>query len=230
MTLTNKNVSETYLNSRIIIAATLKGPIGSLAESLAYYPGLEQLSRGGTLKYELGAGRGSDSFYRFEFARGYVALEIYSKHSPVYLMREALLRLLSMMAFTKGFYSFDVSSLFPYLVAALAGNQIGEEMRVCSTGNGERDGDANIVLSKRIIALRNENSELKSDYSALANETELLIARVIVAESAFTNSLERISEKYAIPIERLRKALDRIAALGYRVTRANGNLFELVKT
>ncbi|MEM3405239.1 MAG: hypothetical protein QXZ01_02845, partial [Candidatus Micrarchaeaceae archaeon] len=86
-----------------------------------------------------------------------------------------------------------------------------------------------ITLSKRIILLQRENAKLGSEREALSKEVESLTARIIIAESAFTNDLAKISEKYNLPIERLKNALGHLQAYGYRVAQLNGSLFSLVK-
>ncbi|MEM3555020.1 MAG: hypothetical protein QXU79_04335 [Candidatus Micrarchaeaceae archaeon] len=144
-------------------------------------------------------------------------------------MHEALLRILSMMAFTESFYSYDVSSLFPYLIAVLAEKQISGYIQNAAIGPGQYGVDPSITLSKRIILLQRENAKLGSEREALSKEVESLTARIIIAESAFTNDLARISEKYNLPIERLKNALGHLQAYGYRVAQLNGSFFSLVK-
>jgi len=109
-------MSSFCINARVISS------IAAIRKKLESYPGLSLIAQGTSLKYELSSGA-PDYFYVLELGKNSLCFFIYSLSSPLYLLHDALLKLLNVLVILYDDYFVDVKSLFPYLAAVLARQQ-----------------------------------------------------------------------------------------------------------
>ncbi len=214
-----------YLNSAIIVRAEAKCRLSTIEKAMEGYPSARAIRRGTSLLYSIE--EDSDRCYEIELSQSYMRLGIFSESSPLYFMKDAMLKLLSICSFLQGKYSVDISSIFPYLIELLADGQIGHYREV-SAGIQYPQSDSYIVLAKRINFLRAEKSALEAKLKSATAEADNLLEGILVSEAVKApSSIDALSEKYKVSARSFSLALENLKKKGWKVIN-NGSLFTLV--
>lgn len=226
-----KDDGKRLLTSSIGAEAMLLTSTRSVEEKMSRYPGLAQTGRGTALRYVFDCGNGS--FYSIELGRDRVSVCIHSPQSPLYLMRDALLRLLSVLQLLSDDYEVRAKALIPHVVAVLARQQIehyaseidakgaGRALQVC--------GETDLALARRIRLLLKENAELSAARSSLSSKIGSLAAKLVLFECGRDPSVSSISKETGLGRDEVMGALAGIRGLGYRAIFKNADRFELVR-
>ena len=219
-----------YLDSAIILQAKLNCRLSSIAKAMEAYPGVYLTQSGTSLLYSIG-GEADDHYYTIELSSSYIRLAIYSEYSPIYLMKEALLRLMSIISFLNDRYNVNISSIFPYLVELIADGQLNYYSGIISSISGRETSDSYIVLAKRVNYLKAENSRLQSELSESNERIGSMLEWLLILEGMHSAaSIEKLSEKYKVRKEEIEAALKRLQSKGYKVIYNSKDLFTLVGT
>ncbi len=164
-----------YLMSRLRLEGKLHNT-GRLEQLLELYPMLHCVGYGNELRYFIDEPDISSRFYIAEFCDKGIAIEIYSKSTPLMFLREGMLRMLSLASFVGTVYEFDIKSIFPYLIDILAKDKL--EYYFKPTMHSESRG-SEIVLSRRILNLLKENYTLKNNVASTEKTTTNLILMLL---------------------------------------------------
>lgn len=221
--------NEGYLTSRIVVAARLTSRMSSVKSALESYPSIRPIGEGTSLAYLLNDNETKDHFYSIEFAKDCITLNIYSKQTPVLFFQEALLRLLSLAQITAKYYEVSVSSLYPYLVIAIAGQQAISLMRPERGKMEKREEVADQILSKRLIYLGKENGELKEKNRRVIEKLRRVILKAVITTSVGDSSIESIARNLGLGKVEVLDALSDAKELGYKAIYANKDRFSLVR-
>ncbi len=215
-----------YLTSRIQVAAELSGRISTIKGCLEAYPGLRLVGDGTSLRYELADEGVGDRFYSIELGKNQISLTICSRQTPVLFMQEAMLRLLAVMQITSEHYRVDISSLYPYLIMTIANQQIGSVM---ARTEAAQEDSSDLILSKRIISLMKENTELKEESERLAARFRKLVQRAIVLSSTGNTSTADLERDLSLSKDELSLALSGMRQAGYNPVYLGRDRFSLVR-
>lgn len=214
-----------YLISRIPLKARSVFGISAIRKRLGLYPSLTPLSYGTSLRYALGSMQ-SDHFYLLAFSREGILLEVYSKTSPLYLLGDALLRLLSVLALLEGLCSVELESLYPYMIWALG----RQHLECVSEEPAEREEQgSDIVLAKRIIMLSREKSELGKKAERWHSAARQILARLIASRYGAGFAVDDVAHETGLSEETVREALRLMPTLGYKTLNMDGKTFSLVR-
>lgn len=207
---------------KIPLRAKLNCSLTKLIATLSNYPNLHLFSKGTELRYAIDCG---SNFYLFRFGPDYIIEEVYSGDSPIYHLTEALIRMMSVVAYLGDSYSVRVESIFPYLISALAGKQIESGLPKPQAKSG-----SDLILAKRIMQIKSSFEKLQSENALLRKETARLLFHLILAESAKGpfNS-QAVSKKYSVDGLAIKNALGISGSLGYRVVSQNPESLILVR-
>ncbi|MDE1850236.1 MAG: hypothetical protein KGH54_00370 [Candidatus Micrarchaeota archaeon] len=198
-----------YISMKIPLRAELKGRFADLAEALGAYPNLQLCSKGTELKYAIDCGI---NLYLFTFGRSHIVEEVFSTDSPVYHLRDALLRMLSVMAYLGDLYAVRIESIFPYLIAALREKQMEIQIPKAQSKPG-----SDLILAKRIIELADLSEQQKRQNGLLEQQCARLLFHLVLSESAKGPfSKQSISKKYNADERSINRALALAPSFGYR--------------
>ncbi len=215
-----------YLFSVISVELTSHPDISAVRDRLGFYPQL-RLERSGTaLLYTIDQDRGGDHFYTLEVTGSRISLTIYSARTPVFFIQEAVLRMLGMVQTLSGICEIRLESLYPYLIAALTQQEIYSMLPKQET---RASLSSDIVLSRRLIRLMNENSEMRDERKKLDESFNRAIIRWAALEAYRKCTVADIASRFGIEEKRVIDALDGAEREGYRVAHSGRDTFTLVR-
>ncbi|MDE1861120.1 MAG: hypothetical protein KGH72_05405 [Candidatus Micrarchaeota archaeon] len=192
------------------------------------YPGLELAAEGDDmLTYCINCNWSMDTSYKFEFRRDSVAIELSSAVSPVYFTNDALTMLVDIILFLRDCYVVGLDDLAPYLIEALSAQQLNGYLKNFNLKEHEHGGD--VILSKRILALSDENGALKRDLQNKTEQAMLLLKRLIASSYNYNASIEAIEAEVHVGRKEIREALNGISEIGYRVVYSSRDKFSVIK-
>ena len=216
-----------YLMSSFCINARVISSIAAIRKKLESYPGLSLIAQGTSLKYELSSGA-SDYFYVLELGKNSLCFFIYSLSSPLYLLHDALLKLLNVLVILYDDYFVDVRSLFPYLAAVLARQQY-RTFSIGDASKSEHNSEVDYVLAKRVSALLSENYMLKRELDKCASRAKRTALMLIIAESAHNANVKQMADLLGVSKDGLLELIASLPELGYKAVYRGADEFELVK-
>ncbi len=219
------------LFSRIPIRAVLNTSLSKLKNKLSYYPALEIISDGSCPRYAAKREANDEKWHVFEFSKKHIAIETYSKISPFYSMDESLLKLLSISSFLSQEYSFDIASLFPYIIAALI-NGRGKVQKITATnrtGVAACSG-ADLILAKRINELHGEVEQLRAENGKMESVVDKLTFEIMLSEGISKEcSIKALEGKYGINRKCIDEAIGLLKSNGYGLVYSSKDTFMVVK-
>ncbi len=189
--------------SRLRLSGTLHG-VKKLQNMLEAFPSLRQLSYGTALRYLIDEPDAQSKFYIAEFAKDFIAVEIYSRKAPTILMKEGMLRLLSLASFTSSVYEFDIKSIFPYLIDLLA---IEKTSYLPGTIKAVEIHGPELVLSKRILQLKGENQLLREKEASMGRTMTNIAAMLLRTNYRGVCRVSSISSETGLGEDDVRSAL-----------------------
>ncbi|MDE1804890.1 MAG: hypothetical protein KGH59_03870 [Candidatus Micrarchaeota archaeon] len=219
---------DSRLVMRIPISASLRPTIANLKKELSEHPALSLVSEGTELSYL--SKRGADGeFYLFRFGREYIVAERYSRLSPIYSLRESLLSLMGIISFLGDSYEVRLGSIFPYLIHALASQDLAVPGPKMDSRLPEKKSD--IILAKRIIGLHSELAEAKSEVSKRDSTACSLLAHLAVHDSSSGRiEMSEFARRYGAS-ERLLKGMEaNLSSMGYRLIRHEADKASVVRS
>lgn len=216
-----------YLLMRVPLRAKLTCSIRDVKEILENHPDLVLIKNSPELRYTTLEDE-IDHFYTFEFGKEHIIAEVYSKESPIYLMREILLRLLSLLAILGDSYKVDIESIFPYIAIELSSNQISSYINNIEQPRKQNESD--IILAKRILELNNKNRALSEELEKYKNQTTVLLSYLIIQIGMQKSlDLKEIEKKYNVNKEHVDSAIICIQNFGYKTVNLGANKINVVK-
>lgn len=217
--------------SKIKVRANLISSIRSVKHKLKFYPGLEQVKDGNMPSYMLKCNKSEERFYTLELDKESISMSIYAHTSPMYFLREAVLRLLSVMELIKKEYEFYFEDLYPYLILVLAREQISNYTERIATMNRttERTDDVDILLAKKVILLTRESAGLRKVLLGVEEKSRKLLVNLIVQRQGANCDIDILTKEIGVGREEIIKALSQTKELGYRAVYKSKGRFELVR-
>jgi hypothetical protein len=214
------------LFSRIEVSAELKGSASAIKRELQAYHGLRLVREGTVLAYEI-VPDDDEHHYSVEFGTDKIALCIYSRKTPMLFIREALLRLVALLQLTSCCYDVGLHTLYPYLVLALAGEQLSSLKPETKAQNIRA---ASIVLAKRLVRLISENRDTKKENVELASKLHKTILKTIAISGRSRIDAKGIASELGIEESDITDALATAGDAGYKVANYGDGAFSLVKS
>ena len=215
------------LISRIEAKATIKTNMHSVGLKLDNFPWAKQTSYGSVLRYAISANEFNDRAYVLELAADRITLIISASYSPTYLIKEALLRLISICLILSEDYLIDPSGLFQHMTIALNNSNIPQPSPDNIRPNFNRAAD--IILSKRIIDLSNLTKALESDLRNTRMKLIDAVSRLLVCKYSAGFKIKSASTELCIAENLLGEAIDHLKISGYRVLAGREGLIEIVR-
>ncbi len=217
---------KSYLFSRISVGAKPMSSFARIKECLRPYPSMELERDGNSLAYVIGEKDGRDHFFLLELDKESIAVSIYSKHTPMRHLQEAMLRLLGVLHTLSSCYDVEMNSLYPYLIMTIAEQQL-DTMQYARSQT--RDAIPDTILSRRLMATLSENASLKEERSKLAETLKRVVLRAVVLSSFSDHSVGSIAGRLGIGKKEVVAALDGAESAGYRVVSTGKGTFKLVR-
>ncbi len=215
-----------YLFSSISVNAVLISGFAKIKRCLVPYPGMT-LERDGTkLLYSMSAAEGEDHFFLLELGKESISMSIYSRLTPMRFIQEAMLRLLGVMQTLSDCYKIEIGSVYPYLIMTIAEQQLDMLQRE-SKHTGMELPD--IILSKRLIAVMNENLTLVEARDRIEKNFKRVVLKAVLLSGLTDYSIESIAGRLGIEKKEVTEALDGAESMGYRVVNAGRGTFNLVR-
>ena len=215
-----------YLLSRIKVNGHLLTSIQAMREKLSNYPQLRQANSTDGLKYVIESGT-EETFYTISLQKDALLFDVYSKVSPLYMMHEVLLRIMSIAAVLSEDYEFEMRGLFPYIVKVLVDQVPKRPMPEATFVPGIVTED--LILSKRINWLNKENMKLQKDLSLCRTKLLRALALLIINKYGTCIDPGRIAKEIGIDIEEIDKAMEFMPELGYKTLPVGHEKFKVIK-
>jgi hypothetical protein len=222
----NNDLGKGYLLSRMEVSARLLTRMASVKRTLALYPNLKPLRSGTCLEYLLDDGEARDHFYLIRIDNTSATLAIYSKTTPLYLIQEAVLRFLSIIQTIGRDYEVCLSSLYPYLILALASQQMRRTLLEEPPAQRE---NSDILLARRLIQLMKDNKRLREVYGAELGKSRKLLQTLVVLEGEGGAGIGEITKSIGLSREEIAGILPSLHEIGYKAISINSDRFNLVK-
>lgn len=215
--------SKLALVTRLPIKAKLNVTRRALLDLLRSYPKLVPISYGKEIGYYV---ENNQEIFVFYFSDEYIIHEIYSPTSPVYHLRQSLLRLLGILLFLGSAYYVDLQNLSPYLISELSKKEIDST----NTSRIVNSDGPYQILSKRIISLLNDleslSAKLEKNQSSLINAIAILILK---EPQNGTLSSKELSAKYFVDENLVVSSLEMLPKFGYKPVMYGAGRFSLVE-
>lgn len=216
-----KDRGRMYLSSRIILDARLMSSMRSVRSRLSSYPAMRQVSTGTRLSYLIEGEGNDEKFHTLELEAGRVILTTNSSSSPTYLMKDSLLKILSISMVLSEDYEIDLRGLLPYLTLVLSSS----EMLLRDSGPANFNRNADILLSKRVIELINQKNVLEASAARLRSGLISSISALIICKYGKGFTPAGMSKELRVGQEVIDGAIDSLRSRGYRIISSkNGNL------
>ncbi len=209
-----------YLSSTIPLKSTLLTSIESAKRHMSSYPS-SRLLPGRYPKYLIKQGDGP--FYMVVLKEDEVLFTTYSDTSPLYFLRDTLLRLLSVMAMLSEDYSIKANGLFPYFIKSLSGQSPQKPLQRCS-----HDRVPEFMLSKRIVCLLNENKALRLQANTLQQDLMRITSELILSKYSYNSSAAKIAMETKLDASYVSKVLESLRQNGNRIMPSKGGNFNIV--
>lgn len=215
-----------YLLSRIEVSARLLTRMASVRRTLALYPNLRPVRSGTCLEYVIDDGEVRDHFYLVRIESTSATLVIYSKTTPLYFIQEAVLRFLNIIQVIGRDYEVRLPGLYPYLILALAGQQMRRTLLEEASVQKE---NPDILLARRLIQLMKENKRLREMHTAELGRSRRLLQTLVVIEGSGGAGIEEITENTGLSKADILGVLPSLHEIGYKAIRMTSDKFNLVK-
>jgi hypothetical protein len=215
-----------YLLSRIEVSARLLTRMGSVRRTLDLYPNLKPVRSGTCLEYLLDDGEARDHFYLIKIDNTSAKLAIYSKTTPLYFIQEAVLRFLNIIQVIGSDYEVRLSSLYPYLILALASQQM---RRTLLEEPPTKRENSDILLSRRMIQLMKDNKRLRELYGAELGKSRKLLQFMVILEGSGGAGIGEITKNTGLSRDEIAGILPSLHEIGYKAISINSDRFNLVK-
>lgn len=187
------------------------------------YPNAKLLHSGSKNCYLIHA-NSQDVFYTIELCDKSINFTTYSTISPLYSIKESLLRLLAIAALLSEDYSIEIEGLFPYLIHVLSKSEPSAREI-----HGDNVLNPQVVLSKRIVELLSINQKLKSDAESLSKTVASATSQLILSKYSFNSNPKQISSETGIDPAHITSAISSLKQSGNRlIYNKNGN-FDIVR-
>ncbi len=219
-----------YLSSRICIGAE---PLTSLAKAkatLSCYPHLKKVSEGSSPSYLLDIEGITDRFYTMQISRDGITVTLNSRSSPSYLMKEHILRSLSIVMALSEDYRADLSCMLPYIIEALNRELLPARPERQAHTNQSASDSIDAMLSRRIIGLLKECDTLNQRAKRLDSLSVDLMSRLILQRYASGYNAAKISSELGVETSAVSRSMKHLERIGYRQISGKDGTFELVKT
>ena len=218
--------AEEFLCMRIPLRAKLKSTLKSLKSDLRPHPNMVLVSEGSELVYL--AKIGGTDYCLFKFGTSYLVEEIYSKLSPVYIMRESILRFLGILAFVDENYDIEFRDIFPYLAAELS-NPIPQNIvpKITVQSNYRV---AELLLARRVTQLQSQLDQSNSKIQQLEAQKSIFLSHLLLKEAEIGETgMDKFLKKYGVNVSNLNDLDPYLFKLGYRTIGVGTGRINLVK-
>ena len=218
--------ADEFLCMRIPLRAKLKSNLNSLKSYLYPYPNLVLVSEGAELVYL--AKIGGTDYCLFKFGASYLVEEVYSKASPVYLMRESILRFIGILAFIDEKYDVEFRGLFPYLASELS-NPIPKTIvnKITAQSNYRV---TELLLARRVTHLQGQLDQSNSKIQQLKEQNSLFLSHLLIKEAELGDTgVDQFLKKYSVGVSDLNYLGPYLSKLGYRALGVGTGRINLVK-
>ncbi len=142
--------------------------------------------------------------------------------------RDMLLRLLSIFSKVGQHYQISLSDIYADLVESLAKGQIGYYLNRISETNKNEYSD--IILAKRIIGLKAENTMINAKYVQAKDKLARLAPEIIIAKHGHETTMQEITVQTGLSIEEVKTALNELPKMGYKVLESRNRKLSVMKT
>ncbi len=211
------NNSSFVFSSSVVISGSSSATIYEIRKRLGIYPGFKLISSGTRLKYLINnAAEEKRRIYTLEVDRSQIRLTLHSSVIEPELDVEPMLRLLNVSQILSDLYTFDISTVFPYIIAILSKDKLYYSKR--SLKEPIRNGE-NIehVLAKRIIHLLIDKNTLQDELHSSSLVLQRLLSKLIVIEYEGKKiSINEIAEKYGVEKRLVEDAIRGLDKVGYK--------------
>ncbi|MEM3781506.1 MAG: hypothetical protein QXT43_00895 [Candidatus Micrarchaeaceae archaeon] len=219
-----------YLMSGMHVRINMRKPLAYADSLIAKYPGFVLIGKGSKLDYMLAPeSENPDHFYTVSITKDEITLLIFSKASPLYFFSEAVLRLVNVLQFLASVCTADLSSIYSYIVMALAQRQLSFAVSHASQNVQHAEQDAlSALLSARVKQLLAENFELKRKEAESGLFARRALALLVVSCFGGVSSVSEVAAKTGFGVQAIREAISYMPSIGYRAVFRGSDRFELV--
>lgn len=224
------NKKESYIFSKVSISGRALSSLEEIKISLLDHPGVSLMYSGEILRYSIKTQDFTDRYFILEISKSNISITIYSATSPVFFLKEAILKLLLILSFIKAYYSIELSEFYPFIMEILSKDTFSTtEFKKLVENTKATYGD-DVVLSRRIITLLNENKKLSNEILFLRSISLRLMTSALLLKYSGKINFKSASKDFGIDEVIFKKLLEETKSLGFTTLWHNKSEFTLVKT
>ena len=168
-----------------------------------------------------------DRKFIFNLDEDHISAELLSNIVIENPKRDILLKLFELLSNCKWKYEIRLSEVYAHVSESLIKNQLIHYSNTIKEMNSNEYSD--ILLSKRIIALRKKNLELENGCAKLRNKLSQIAPELIIARSGRETTAQEIMEYTGLDKTEIQSALNELPNLGYKVLYSKGNKLNIVR-
>ncbi len=216
------NKDSFYLSSTIPLRCTLTTSINSAKEKMSVYPYIRLLHNFKFPKYLIKTPN-SEAFYTIELKNDLILFTTYSITSPLYSLKDSLLRLLSITAILSEDYSIQANSLFPYL------SNILSKIDPPRSEPHNYDRGPELMLSRRIVYLLCTNTKLNSEIKSIKQDLLRITSDLILNKYCSDSNVRQIIQATGLEGSFINESLKSIQQKGNKLMYNKSGNFDIVR-
>ena len=224
------NKKESYIFSKVSISGRTLSGLEEIKILLSDHPGVSLIYSGEFLRYSIKTQNTTDHYFILEIYNSNISIAIYSMVSPVFFLKEAIIKLLLILSFIKTYYSIELSELYPFIMEILSKDTFGTAEFKKLAENSKTTYGEDVVLSRRIITLLNENKKLSNEILFLQLTSVRLMTSVLLLKYSGKINFRSASKDLGIDEAMFKNLLEETKSLGFTALWHNKSEFTLVKT
>lgn len=171
-----------------------------------------------------------DYYSTLELFKDKISFITYSNSFPFLYYSDSLLKLILLLSFMKDIYTVQLSELYPYLIELFKNTHLSNTNKFeISNKKSSNINPPELILSKRIIDLLNENKSLNSDLSKKSAENILFFYKFIILKYSNRVNILELSKDLDISEQHAKLLLSDFNKYGISIKWLNKNEFAVIK-
>ncbi len=215
-------VKKSYLSSTIPIKCKLLTSQSALKSTISNYPSCKPLNTKKWPTYLIKENN-SEPFYILELRNDKILFTTYSTISPLYSLKDSLLRILSLASVFSDDYVMYIDTILPYMLNFM----LKEDYKSYPHYNYSKEPE--LILSRRIIHLISENKTLKNTVSSLNNNLIKSTSALIMAKYSSDSNIKQIEAATGLSSQYVSDILIMIQQNGNRLVYNKKGNFDIVR-
>jgi hypothetical protein len=211
-----------HLSSTISITADLLSDMSKARAKLLCYPNIMALP-GNKTEFVI-KNNDSPEFYKVELKETKILFTTFSNISPLYSMKDSLLKMISIMEILSEDFTFYFDSIAPYFTNALKNHDLKVSSSTRKSGN-----QTEVILSKRVISLIKSNGSLLEEVKRVNDMLISVSSELILTRCTSGSNIKAFERETGLSSTQISDVFDLLQVKGYKIIFSKRDEFSVVK-